>query len=109
MAKQIFVRAVVFVYILKNYAIVEQQESQMQRHGAFDLNRKVHLHAKASNGITAYEFLTRYVPLKDRKFMTTQHVAAAMEQLVEMKLGEFQIKGNGRQTKIFMALGRYPD
>lgn len=109
LSKQTLARAVVLVDILQNYAIVEQQESQMQRHGAFDLNRKIHLHAKASNGITAYEFLTRYVPLKDRKFMTTQHVAAAMDQLVEMKLGEFQVKGNGRQTKIFVATGKYPD
>jgi energy-coupling factor transporter ATP-binding protein EcfA2 len=109
LSKQTLARAVVLVDILQNYAIVEQQESQMQRHGAFDLNRKIHLHSRASNGITAYEFLTRYVPLKDRKFMTTQHVAAAMEQLVEMKLGEFQVKGNGRQTKIFVATGKYPD
>lgn len=105
-SKGTLARAVILVDLLQSYAIVEQQESQMQRHGSYDINRRVHIYAKANNGVTASRFFSSCVPIKYRKNMSVVHVRAAMEQLVSMGLGEWREKG---KTQIFLALGRFPD
>jgi hypothetical protein len=105
-SKQTLARAVVLVDLLQSYAIVEQQESQMQRHGAFDLTRRIHVYAKANKGCTPNQFCTSCVPIKHRNTIKSSHVKAAMDQLVGMELGEWQdVKG----TQTFIALGRFPD
>jgi hypothetical protein len=106
LSKQLLARATVLVDLLQSYAIVEQQESQMQRHGAFDLNRRVHVYAKANNGCTAAKFVSVCVPVRHRRTVQQSQVKAAMEQLVSMGLGEWR---EGKQSQTFVALGRFPD
>lgn len=105
-SKQTLARAAIMVDILQCYAIVEQQESQMRRHGAFDMPRKIHSHALNANGCTASQFITACVPASMRSRITPAQVGAAMDQLTEAGLGEWQKKGRSR---IFVASGRYPD
>ena len=105
-SKQTLARAVVFVDLLQSYAIVEQQESQMQRHGSFDLPRRIHTYAKSSSGCTVGQFSAQCVPVKYRATIKNPHVKAAMEQLIGMGLGEWQER-SGSQT--FVAKGRFPD
>lgn len=105
-SKQTLARAVVLVDLLQSYAIVEQQESQMQRHGAFDLTRRIHVYAKANSGCTPNQFCTNCVPIKHRNTIRSTHVKAAMDQLVGMGLGQWDEK---RGTQTFVALGRFPD
>jgi len=105
-SKNTLARSVILVDLLQSYAIVEQQESQMQRHGAFDINRRIHIFAKAHDGVTAARFFSSCVPIKYRKDMSVSEVKAAMEQLVSMGLGEWRVKG---KTQTFVALGRFPD
>jgi hypothetical protein len=105
-SKQTLARAVVLVDLLQSYAIVEQQESQMQRHGAFDLTRRIHVYAKANGGCTPNQFCTNCVPIKHRNTIRNTHVKAAMDQLVGMGLGQWDEK---RGTQTFVALGRFPD
>lgn len=104
--KQLIARSALLVDLLQNYAIVEQQESQMQRHGAFDLNRRIHVYARNNGGCTASDFASNCIPIKFRATIKSQHVKAAMEQLVAMELGEW---AGGRSAPRFMALGRFPD
>lgn len=106
LSKQTLARAVVLVDLLQSYAIVEQQESQMQRHGAFDLNRRIHVYSKNSNGCTASQFTANCVPVRYRASVKISHVKAAMDQLVAMQLGEWQ-DVDGAQR--FVAHGRFPD
>jgi hypothetical protein len=105
-SKQTVARAVILVDLLQNYAIVEQQESQMQRHGSFDLNRRIHVYAKAGNGCTVAKFRSNCVPMKDRVLIKSIHIKAAMDQLVAMGLGEWR---GEKQNAEFVALGRFPD
>jgi hypothetical protein len=105
-SKNTLARSVILVDLLQSYAIVEQQESQMQRHGAFDINRRIHTFAKAHDGVTASRFFSSCVPIKHRKDMKVSEVKAAMDQLVSMELGEWRIKG---KTQTFVALGNFPD
>lgn len=105
-SRQTLARSVLLVDLLQNYAIVEQQESQMQRHGAFDLNRRIHVYARAVNGCTPSRFMSNCVPLKTRSSVKQQHVRAAMEQLAAMNLGEWK---DGKVGGTFLALGRFPD
>jgi CRISPR-associated protein Cmr3 len=105
LSKQLLARATVLVDLLQSYAIVEQQESQMQRHGAFDLNRRVHVYAKTNNGCTAAKFVSVCVPVRHRRTVQQSQVKAAMEQLVSMGLGEWR---EGK-SQSFVALGRFPD
>jgi hypothetical protein len=108
--KQIVARATLFVDLLQSYAIVEQQESQMQRHGAFDLNRRIHIYAKSNNGCTVSQFTSSCVPIRYRASIKATHVKAAMDQLVEMELGEWAEAKKGAKTVThFVALGRFPD
>jgi len=106
LSKNTLARSVILVDLLQSYAIVEQQESQMQRHGAFDINRRIHNFAKANDGVTASRFFSSCVPIKHRKDMKVSEVKAAMDQLVSMELGEWRVKG---KTQTFVALGRFPD
>ena len=106
LSKQTLARSVILVDLLQSYAIVEQQESQMQRHGAFDINRRIHVYAKTNDGCTPARFLSNCVPVRDRKTIQTAQIKAAMEQLVSMGLGEWRI---GKQSQTFVALGRFPD
>jgi hypothetical protein len=106
LSKKTLARAVILVDLLQSYAIVEQQESQMQRHGAFDLNRRVHVYAKANNGCTAAKFASTCVPVRHKGTVRQSHVKAAMEQLVSMGLGEWR---EGSKSQTFVALGRFPD
>jgi hypothetical protein len=99
-------RSVILVDLLQSYAIVEQQESQMQRHGALDLNKRIHTFAKGNGGCTASTFLSRCIPMRYRSSVNTSHVRSAMDQLVATGLGEWQMKGK-KQT--FVSLGRFPD
>jgi hypothetical protein len=106
LTKQTLARAVVLVDLLQSYAIVEQQESQMQRHGAFDLTRRIHVYSKGNSGCTAAQFCTSCIPIKHRSTIKAAHVKAAMDQLVGMGLGQWEdIKG----SQTFVALGRFPD
>jgi len=105
-SKQTLARAVILVDLLQSYAIVEQQESQMQRHGSFDINRRIHIYAKSNNGCTAARFLTSCVPVKHRRSIQAPQVKAAMDQLVSMGLGEWRKDG---RAAVFVALGRFPD
>ena len=106
LSKRTLARATVFVDLLQGYAIAEQQESQMQRHGAFDLNRRVHSFAMHSNGTTVSAFYNSCIPVKYRQTIKSPAVKAAMDQLVAMDLGLWQEhKGKLR----FVALGKYPD
>jgi hypothetical protein len=94
------------VDLLQGYAIVEQQESQMQRHGAFDLTRRIHVYSRGNSGCTAAQFCTSCIPIKHRSTIKASHVKAAMDQLVGMGLGQWEdVKG----TQTFVALGRFPD
>jgi hypothetical protein len=93
---------VVLVDLLQSYAIVEQQESQMQRHGTFELTRRIHVYAMGTGSVTATEFLSRCIPSRYRKDITSSHIKAAMDQLVAAGLGEWT-------EKRFIALGKYPD
>jgi len=109
-SKQTVARATLFVDLLQSYAIVEQQESQMQRHGSFDLNRRIHVYAKSNNGCTAGEFCSSCVPVRYRVSIKSAHVKAAMDQLVTMGLGEWGAgRDPGKPGSRFMALGRFPD
>lgn len=109
-SKQTIARATLFVDLLQSYAIVEQQESQMQRHGAFDLNRRIHVYAKNNKGCTASEFSSSCIPVRHRTSIKTVHVKAAMDQLVAMGLGEWQGgRDSSKPGARFMALGRFPD
>lgn len=101
---QTLARAVMFVDLLQSYAVIEQQESQMHQHGSFDMSRRIHSFAKARGGCTARDFLTASIPNKLRKSIRAFHVTAAMDQLVEIGLGEW--KG---QARVFHAVGKYPD
>lgn len=108
-SKQTLAKAVKFVDLLQSYAIIEQQESQMQRHGSFDLNRRIHVYAKNNGGCTASDFAANCIPVRYRASIKTTHVKAAMDQLVSMELGEWA-EGSGRRPKArFMARGRFPD
>lgn len=105
-SKQTLARSVVFVDILQSYAIVEQQESQMQRHGAFDLTRRIHVYAKNHRGCSPGEFASSCIPIRYRNTIKTSHVKAAMDQLVGMELGKWEeVKG----VQKFIAAGRFPD
>lgn len=105
-SKNTLARSVILVDLLQSYAIVEQQESQMQRHGAFDINRRIHVFAKGNNGVTASRYFSSCVPIRYRKDMKVSEVKAAMDQLVSMGLGEWRVKG---KTQTFVALGNFPD
>jgi hypothetical protein len=105
--RQTLARAIILVDLLQSYAIVEQQESQMQQHGSFDLNRRIHTFAMARQGITAREFSAACVPVRLRSYIKANHVKEAMKQLVTMELGEWR-DGDGK-SEVFMALGKYPD
>jgi hypothetical protein len=105
-SKRTLARAVMLVDLLQNYAIIEQQESQMQRHGAFDLNRRIHVYSKNNKGCTAAKFAAACIPVKHRTTIKASHVKAAMEQLVELGLGEWRDEKSG---PLFMALGKFPD
>lgn len=106
LSKQTLARSVILVDLLQSYAIVEQQESQMQRHGSFDINRRIHVFAKSNNGCTAARFLSSCIPIKHRKSIQASHVKAAMDQLVSMGLGEWRQEG---RSVSFVALGKFPD
>jgi hypothetical protein len=106
LSKQTLARSVILVDLLQSYAIVEQQESQMQRHGAFDINRRIHIYAKSNNGCTAARFLSSCVPIKHRKSIQAPQIKAAMDQLVTMGLGEWREQG---RAATFVALGKFPD
>lgn len=109
-SKQTIARATLLVDLLQSYAIVEQQESQMQRHGAFDLNRRIHVYARSNNGCTPGEFCASCIPVRYRSAIKVSHVKAAMEQLVAMDLGEWrEDKINSRPALSFVAKGRFPD
>jgi hypothetical protein len=99
-------KAVKFVDLLQAYAVLEQQESQMQSAGSFDLPRRIHNFAKARGGVTAREFMNSCVGSKLRKIIKTPQVRVAMEQLVLINLGKWSGSGKG-QT--FVACGEYPD
>jgi hypothetical protein len=105
--RQTLARAIIFVDLLQSYAIVEQQESQMQQHGSFDLNRRIHTFARARSGVTAREFSASCIPVRLRSFIRINNVRSAMEQLVAMGLGEWR-QGDGK-NEVFQALGKYPD
>jgi hypothetical protein len=102
LSKRTLARAVVLVDLLQSYAIVEQQESQMQRHGTFELTRRIHVYAMGTGSVTATEFLSRCIPSRFRRDITSAHIKAAMDQLVAAGLGEWR-------EKRFIALGKYPD
>jgi hypothetical protein len=109
-SKQLIARATLFVDLLQSYAIVEQQESQMQRHGAFDLTRRIHVFAKNNQGCTAGDFAGQCIPVRHRAAIKTSHVKAAMDQLVAMGLGEWDEGAKpGKSALRFVALGRFPD
>jgi hypothetical protein len=106
LSKRTLARATVFVDLLQGYAIAEQQESQMQRHGAFDLNRRIHSFAMHNGGATVSVFYNSCIPVKYRQTIKSPAVKAAMDQLASMGLGQWQEhKGKLR----FIALGKYPD
>ena len=106
LSKQLLARATVLVDLLQSYAIVEQQESQMQKHGAFDLNRRIHTYARANDGCTVAKFAAACVPIRHRKTVQAAQIKAAMEQLVSMGLGEWR---ESKNAQTFVALGRFPD
>jgi hypothetical protein len=106
LSKQLLARATVLVDLLQSYAIVEQQESQMQKHGAFDLNRRIHTYARANNGCTVARFAAACVPIRHRKTVQPAQIRAAMEQLVSMGLGEWR---ESKNAQTFVALERFPD
>ena len=109
-SKQVIARATLFVDLLQSYAIVEQQESQMQRHGAFDLNRRIHVYAKNNGGCTAAEFSSSCIPVRYRSTIKTPHVKAAMEQMVAVGLGEWeQGRDPAKAGARFIALSKFPD
>lgn len=108
-SKATLARAVKFVDLLQAYAIVEQQESQMQRHGSFDLNRRIHIYAKTNNGCTVAEFASTCVPIRYRKEIKATHIKAAMDQLVTMRLGEWRDNKSGGKSLTFVALDKFPD
>lgn len=95
-------RAVVLVDLLQSYAIVEQQESQMQRHGPLELPRRIHTYAQSVGSVTPREFLSRCVASRYRRDVTSAHIKAAMEQLISAGLGEWK-------EQRFIAKGKYPD
>lgn len=105
-SKQTLARSVILVDLLQGYAIVEQQESQMQRHGSFDINRRIHIYAKSTNGCTPSRFMASCVPIRHRKSIQAAQVKAAMDQLVSMGLGEWREE---KRVMTFVALGRFPD
>lgn len=109
-SKQTLARAVMLVDLLQSYAIVEQQESQMQRHGTFDLNRRLHVYALNNGGCTSAQFMAACVPIRHRASIKSAHVKAAMDQLVAMGLGKWSDNKDSiqRGTK-FVAIGKYPD
>jgi len=106
LSRQTLARATVLVDLLQSYAVLEQQESQMTRHGSFDLNRRIHTYAKGVNGCSASVFVSQCVPARYRKEILPTHVKAAMAQLVDMGLGEWRREG---RAAVFVALGRFPD
>lgn len=106
-SRRTIAQATLLVDLLQSYAIVEQQESQMTKHGAFDLNRRIHVYARNNRGCTAAQFTSACVPIKHRAHIKSPHVRAAMEQLVAMGLGEWA-ESEGRSPR-FLALGRFPD
>ena len=109
-SKQAIARATIFVDLLQGYAILEQQESQMQRHGVFDLSRRIHVWAKnQAGGCTPAEFSATCIPLRYRATIKTAHVKAAMEQLVSMGLGEWETGSGSKTVARFIAIGRFPD
>jgi hypothetical protein len=109
-SKATLARAVILVDLLQAYAIVEQQESQMQRHGSFDLTRKVHVYARTKGGCTPSEFANNCIPVRHKRNIKSTHVKAAMEQLVAMGLGEWKNDADPATSKqIFVALGKFPD
>ena len=110
-SKATLARAVILVDLLQSYVIVEQQESQMQQHGSFDLNRRIHAFATGrAGGITARQFTASCIPARMRGKLKAFHVRAAMEQLVEMRLGEWRAVKPGQATgELFAAIGKYPD
>lgn len=109
-SKQTIARATLFVDLLQSYAIVEQQESQMQRHGSFDLNRRIHVYAKSNNGCSAGDFVSACVPARYRASIKASHVKAAMQGLVAMGLGEWEpARDPGKPSTRFRAIGRFPD
>lgn len=109
-SKQTLARSVMLVDLLQSYAIVEQQESQMQRHGAFDLNRRIHVYALNNGGCTPAQFNATCIPIRHRATIKPSHVKAAMSQLVTMGLGEWKDgKDPSKPGACFMALGKFPD
>jgi hypothetical protein len=94
------------VDLLQSYAIIEQEESQMQKHGAFDMSRRIHSFAKARIGCTPRQFINSCVPGRMRKNFSQEEVRQAMDQLVSMKLGEWRDDGKG---EVFIAIGKFPD
>lgn len=111
LSKATLARAVILVDLLQSYVIVEQQESQMQQHGSFDINRRIHVYAAArANGVTAREFAAACIPAKMRSRIKAFHVKAAMDQLVSMGLGEWRDTTKGvKGGEVFAAIGKYPD
>ena len=110
-SKQTLAKAVIFVDLLQAYAIVEQQESQMQQHGSFDMPRRIHSYAKARGALTAAQFGTACIPSRLRKSIKSYHIRSAMEQLVEMGLGEWRGKksSSAQSGELFVAIGTFPD
>lgn len=109
-SKQLLARATLFVDLLQSYAIVEQQESQMQRHGSFDLNRRIHVYARSNDGCTVTEFASSCIPIRYRASIKASHVKAAMDQLVAMELGEWEENAkSSKPSTRFIALGKFPD
>jgi CRISPR-associated protein Cmr3 len=100
-------QATVFVDLLQSYAIVEQQESQMTKHGSFDLNRRIHVYARANKGCTVGRFMAACVPTRQRSQIKPQNIKAAMEQMVAMGLGEWA-EGTEKSPR-FVSLGKFPD
>lgn len=108
-SRQTLAKATMLVDLLQSYAIVEQEEAQMTPHGEFDLNRKIHSFAKVKGGCTARGFRLTCVTQRLRKTITTNEIAAAMERLVQMGLGDWHggEKG-GVSNRVFLARGEFP-
>lgn len=108
--KRTIARAVKLVDLLQAYAILEQQESQMQRHGTFDLNRRIHAYSLNRDGCSVPDFVAHCIPNKYRREIKASDVKAAMDQMVAMNLGEWREDAAGRRAvAIFVARDKFPD